>query len=141
MSKSDDFKRSLRAADKKSIDATSMFLTNPRQKANDEPNVKADDSNDKKENVNVSLNPIAEDSVSETAAPNPSASVDVNLAAIPIAQPKRGIRETHTTKAFYIRNDLAELINEDIRKGRRGAMTEIVNALFEQYYRSQGRIK
>jgi hypothetical protein len=72
---------------------------------------------------------------------DPSASVNVNLAAIPIAKPKKGIRETHTTKAFYIRNDLAELINEDIKTGRRGAMTEIANALFEQYYRSLGRIK
>lgn len=90
-------------------------------------------NNDDDANANVNT--------SEDANVDNSASVNVNLAAIPIAKPKRGIRETHTTKAFYIRNDLAELINEDIRNGRRGAMTEIANALFEQYYRSLGRIK
>lgn len=68
-------------------------------------------------------------------------SVTVNIAKVPIAGPKKGIKETHTTKAFYIRNDIAELINEDIRNSRRGAMTEIANALFEQYYRSLGRLK
>lgn len=66
--------------------------------------------------------------------------VNVNLVGVPVAKRKRGIRETHTTKAFYIRNDIAMLINEDIRK-ERGAMTEIVNALFEQYYRRLGRLK
>lgn len=68
-------------------------------------------------------------------------SVDVNLTSIPIAKQKKSIRETHKTKAFYIRNDLAKLIDKDIKTSRRGAMTEIVNALFEEYYRSQGRLK
>lgn len=68
-------------------------------------------------------------------------SVDVNLTSIPVARQKKSIRETHKTKAFYIRNDLAKLIDKDIKTSRRGAMTEIVNALFEEYYRSQGRLK
>lgn len=72
---------------------------------------------------------------------NVNDSVDVNLSAIPIAKQKKSIRETHKTKAFYIRNDLAKLIDKDIKTSRRGAMTEIVNALFEEYYRSQGRLK
>lgn len=72
---------------------------------------------------------------------NANDSVDVNLTAIPIARQKKSIRETHKTKAFYIRNDLAKLIDKDIKTSRRGAMTEIVNALFEEYYRSQGRLK
>lgn len=72
---------------------------------------------------------------------NVNDSVDVNLTAIPIAKQKKSIRETHKTKAFYIRNDLAKLIDKDIKTSRRGAMTEIVNALFEEYYRSQGRLK
>lgn len=72
---------------------------------------------------------------------NVNDSVDVNLTAIPIARQKKSIRETHKTKAFYIRNDLAKLIDKDIKTSRRGAMTEIVNALFEEYYRSQGRLK
>ena len=67
--------------------------------------------------------------------------VDVNLSTIPISKQKKSIRETHKTKAFYIRNDLAKLIDKDIKTSRRGAMTEIVNALFEEYYRSQGRLK
>lgn len=58
-----------------------------------------------------------------------------------MAKKKANIRETHKTKAFYICNDIAKLIDKDIKTSRRGAMTEIVNALFEEYYRSQGRLK
>lgn len=72
---------------------------------------------------------------------NVNANTDVNLSAIPIAKQKKSIRETHKTKAFYIRNDIAKLIDKDIKTSRRGAMTEIVNALFEEYYKSQGRLK
>lgn len=72
---------------------------------------------------------------------NVNDSVDVNLSSIPVARQKKSIRDTHKTKAFYIRNDLAKLIDKDIKTSRRGAMTEIVNALFEEYYRSQGRLK
>lgn len=67
--------------------------------------------------------------------------VEINISTIPIAKAKKGIRETHKTKAFYIRNDIAKLIDKDIKTSRRGAMTEIVNALFEEYYKSQGRLK
>jgi len=81
-----------------------------------------------------------DDNANGKASTNPSETVNL-IAEVPVAAPKKGIRETHTTKAFYIRNDIAELINEDIRKSKRGAMTEIANALFEQYYRSQGRLK
>ncbi|PAD72389.1 hypothetical protein [Paenibacillus campinasensis] len=84
---------------------------------------------------------VNKDNTNVNVSTNENDSVNVNITAVPIAKPKRGIRETHTTKAFYIRNDIAELINEDIRKSKRGAMTEIANALFEQYYRSQGRLK
>ena len=70
-----------------------------------------------------------------------NANVEVNLSTIPVARQKKSIRDTHKTKAFYIRNDLAKLIDKDIKTSRRGAMTEIVNALFEEYYRSQGRLK
>lgn len=72
---------------------------------------------------------------------NINANVNVNLTTIPVAKAKKGIRETHKTKAFYIRNDIAKLIDKDIKTSRRGAMTEIVNALFEEYYKSQGRLK
>lgn len=72
---------------------------------------------------------------------NVNDSTDINIVSIPIAKQKKSIRETHKTKAFYIRNDLAKLIDKDIKTSRRGAMTEIVNALFEEYYRSQGRLK
>lgn len=81
------------------------------------------------------------DTVEDNDNANVNDSVDVNLTAIPIARQKKSIRETHKTKAFYIRNDLAKLIDKDIKTSRRGAMTEIVNALFEEYYRSQGRLK
>ena len=70
-----------------------------------------------------------------------NANVEVNLFSIPVARQKKSIRDTHKTKAFYIRNDLVKLIDKDIKTSRRGAMTEIVNALFEEYYRSQGRLK
>lgn len=66
--------------------------------------------------------------------------VEVDVTSIPVAKRKKSIRETHKTKAFYIRNDIAKQIDKDIRNSRRGAMTEIVNALFEEYYKSQGRL-
>lgn len=77
----------------------------------------------------------------DTTEANVNASVDVNLSNIPVARAKKGIRETHKTKAFYIRKDIAKLIDADIQRGQRGDMTKIVNALFEEYYKSQGRLK
>ena len=71
---------------------------------------------------------------------NDSDNVEVDVTSIPVAKRKKSIRETHKTKAFYIRNDIAKQIDKDIRNSRRGAMTEIVNALFEEYYKSQGRL-
>lgn len=88
-----------------------------------------------KDKDNTSLNPSTDDN--ENLPDN----VEVNVTGIPVAKKKQSIRETHKTKAFYIRNDIAKLIDKDIKTSRRGAMTEIVNALFEEYYRSQGRLK
>ena len=89
--------------------------------------------------------PKPQESVYDELIPDPNANVkastDVNLANIPVAKPKKSIRETHKTKAFYIRNDLAKLIDQDIKRGKRGDMTIIANALFEEYYRSQGRLR
>lgn len=76
------------------------------------------------------------DSVNDTVSDNTS----IDLKTIPVAKKKANIRETHKTKAFYIRNDIAKLIDKDIKTSKRGAMTEIVNALFEEYYKSQGRL-
>lgn len=76
------------------------------------------------------------DSVNDNVSDNTS----IDLTTIPVAKKKANIRETHKTKAFYIRNDIAKLIDKDIKTSKRGAMTEIVNALFEEYYRSQGRL-
>lgn len=89
----------------------------------------------------VSVHDHLIESVEDSDNANVNDSVDVNLSSIPVARQKKSIRETHKTKAFYIRNDLAKLIDKDIKTSRRGAMTEIVNALFEEYYRSQGRLK
>lgn len=71
---------------------------------------------------------------------NVSDNANIDLKAIPVAKKKANIRDTHKTKAFYIRNDIAKLIDKDIKNNKRGAMTEIVNALFEEYYKSQGRL-
>lgn len=71
---------------------------------------------------------------------NVSDNANIDLKAIPVAKKKANIRDTHKTKAFYIRNDIARLIDKDIKTSKRGAMTEIVNALFEEYYKSQGRL-
>lgn len=90
-----------------------------------------------KETVHDHLIDTTEDSDNDSV----NANVEVNLSSIPVARQKKSIRDTHKTKAFYIRNDLAKLIDKDIKTSRRGAMTEIVNALFEEYYRSQGRLK
>ena len=80
------------------------------------------------------------DSVNDSDNANLPDNVEVDVTSIPVAKKKKSIRETHKTKAFYIRNDIAKLIDKDIRNSRRGAMTEIVNALFEEYYKSQGRL-
>lgn len=88
-----------------------------------------------KDNTNTSLNANTEDNS------NLPDNVEVNVTSIPVAKQKKSIRDTHKTKAFYIRNDIAKLIDKDIKTSRRGAMTEIVNALFEEYYKSQGRLK
>lgn len=90
---------------------------------------------DDKDNVNTSDN--ANTDHNENLPDN----IEVSVTTIPVAKKKRNIRETHKTKAFYIRNEIAKLIDKDIKTSRRGAMTEIVNALFEEYYRSQGRLK
>lgn len=80
------------------------------------------------------------DSVNDSDNANLPDNVEVDVTSIPVAKRKKSIRETHKTKAFYIRNDIAKQIDKDIRNSRRGAMTEIVNALFEEYYKSQGRL-
>lgn len=89
--------------------------------------------------------PIEKDNVSTDINTSNNANlpdnVEVNVTSIPVAKQKKSIRDTHKTKAFYIRNDIAKLIDKDIKTSRRGAMTEIVNALFEEYYKSQGRLK
>lgn len=90
---------------------------------------------DVKDNVNPSDNPNTDHN--ENLPDN----IEVSVTSIPVAKKKRNIKETHKTKAFYIRNEIAKLIDKDIKTSRRGAMTEIVNALFEEYYRSQGRLK
>ena len=101
----------------------------PIEKDIDKDNIKDNIDNNDVDNT------IQSDNISDNA------SVNVSLSSIPIAKSKRSIRETHKTKAFYIRNDIAKLIDKDIKTSRRGAMTEIVNALFEEYYKSQGRLK
>ena len=88
-----------------------------------------------KDNVNPSDNPNTEDN--ENLPDN----VEVSVTSIPVAKRTKSIRETHKTKAFYIRKDIARLIEQDIKNSSRGAMTKIANALFEEYYRSQGRLK
>ena len=88
-----------------------------------------------KDNINPSDNPNTDHN--ENLPDN----IEVSVTSIPVAKKKRNIRETHKTKAFYIRNDIAKLIEKDIRNSSRGDMTKIVNALFEEYYKSQGKLK
>lgn len=80
------------------------------------------------------------DELIDSANDNVSDNANIDLKAIPVAKKKANIRDTHKTKAFYIRNEIAKLIDKDIKTSKRGAMTEIVNALFEEYYKSQGRL-
>ena len=89
---------------------------------------------DDKDNANPSDNPNTDHN--ENLPDN----IEVSVTSIPVAKKKRNIRETHKTKAFYIRNDIAKLIEKDIRNSSRGDMTKIVNALFEEYYKSQGKL-
>lgn len=88
-----------------------------------------------KDKNNTSLNPNTDHN--ENLPDN----IEVNVTSIPVAKKKQNIRDTHKTKAFYIRNDIAKLIEKDIRNSSRGDMTKIVNALFEEYYKSQGKLK
>lgn len=67
--------------------------------------------------------------------------VEVSVTNIPVAKKKTNIRDTHKSKAFYIRKEIAKLIEQDIKNSSRGDMTKIANALFEEYYRSLGRLK
>lgn len=90
---------------------------------------------DNNDNVNTSDNPNTDHN--ENLPDN----IEVSVTTIPVAKKKRNIRETHKTKAFYIRNDIAKLIEKDIKHSSRGDMTKIVNALFEEYYKSQGKLK
>lgn len=84
-------------------------------------------------NANTSNNTSTEDNEENGAS--------LNFGVIPIVKPKKSIRETHKSKAFYIRRDIAKLIEKDIAAGQRGDMTKIVNALFEEYYKKQGKLK
>lgn len=72
---------------------------------------------------------------------NTSDNVNIDLKTIPVVKRKPSIRDTHKSKAFYIRKEIARLIEQDIKNGSRGDMTKIVNALFEEYYKSLGRLK
>lgn len=89
----------------------------------------------------MSPKPSVHDELIDDVNSNASDNANIDLKTIPVVKKKANIRETHKSKAFYIRKDIAKLIEEDIRKGSRGDMTKIANALFEEYYRSQGRIK
>ena len=77
----------------------------------------------------------------ENTSVNTSDNANIDLTTIPVVKPKKSIRETHKSKAFYIRRDIAKLIEKDIAAGQRGDMTKIVNALFEEYYKKQGKLK
>ena len=89
----------------------------------------------------VSVHDELIDSTNTNPNDNLPDSTDVNVSSIPVAKKKVSIRDTHKSKAFYIRKDIAKLIEQDIRNSSRGDMTKIANALFEEYYRSQGRLK
>lgn len=80
---------------------------------------------------------------SDNTSPNDNLpdNVEVNVTSIPVAKKKSNIRDTHKSKAFYIRKDIARIIEQDIKNSSRGDMTKIANALFEEYYKSQGRLK
>lgn len=84
---------------------------------------------------------IDKDNVNTSDNTNLPDNVEVNVISIPVAKKKSNIRDTHKSKAFYIRKEIAKLIEQDIRNSSRGDMTKIANALFEEYYRSQGRLK
>ena len=94
-----------------------------------------------KPKTNVYNELIDKDNVNASHNANLPDNVDVNVTSIPVAKKKSNIRDTHKSKAFYIRKDIAKLIEQDIRNSSRGDMTKIANALFEEYYRSQGRLK
>lgn len=48
--------------------------------------------------------------------------------------PKPKFEETHTRKTFWIRNDIAAMVDEEIQ-AERGAMTAIINELLDDYFK------
>lgn len=52
---------------------------------------------------------------------------------VPVRKKKPKFEETHRRKTFWIANDVAELVDEEIR-GDRGAMTQVINALLREYF-------
>lgn len=48
--------------------------------------------------------------------------------------PKPKFEETHTRKTFWIRNDIAVMVDEEIQ-AERGAMTAIINELLDEYFK------
>ena len=97
-------------------------------------------SNEDKYKEMMRPKPSVHDELIDSVNDNVSDNTSIDLTTIPVAKKKANIRDTHKTKAFYIRNEIAKLIDKDIKTSKRGAMTEIVNALFEEYYKSQGRL-
>lgn len=79
---------------------------------------------------------IVEDNTNPNHNANLPDNIEVSVTSIPVAKKKKSIRETHKSKAFYIRKEIAKLIEQDIKNSNRGDMTKIANALFEEYYRS-----
>lgn len=100
---------------------------------------------DEIKNKIISSKPGTDELYSEFLPINPndntSDNANIDLTTIPIVKPKKSIRETHKSKAFYIRRDIAKLIEKDIAAGQRGDMTKIINALFEEYYKKQRKLK
>lgn len=58
----------------------------------------------------------------------------------PVAEKRVKFEESHKRKTFWIDYDICKCIEEDT-KTYRGEMTRIVNSLFREYYRKQGRIQ
>ncbi|MEK4360788.1 hypothetical protein NYE48_27665 [Paenibacillus sp. FSL M7-1455] len=79
------------------------------------------------------LSSAAEQSTSTSAENgNDSEYVSVNV-DVPVRKRKPKFEDTHRRKTFWIANDIADMVDEEIRNDR-GAMTQVINALLREYF-------
>lgn len=53
--------------------------------------------------------------------------------SVPVKRKRQKFEDTHRRKTFWLRNEIADKVDEEIQEGR-GPMTHIINTLLEEYF-------